>query len=98
MSNERMCKPPIGAMPAYLSATRRIIELAKAIDRTAADYSAGSECRMKNWAKEIILQCDILSNFPFGSPGQETELNIPASLFHAFNNQNQKESDGDANA
>ena len=97
MNNEYVKKPPLGAMPAWFGAARRISELANAINRTATDYSDGDEYRMKNWAKEIMMECDILSNFPLGSPGQE-EINIPASLFHAFNNQNQKESDGDANA
>lgn len=95
MNNEYVKKPPLGAMPAWLGATRRIVELAKAIDRTATEYSDGDEYRMKNWAKEIMIQCDILSDFP---PGSEPIVPIPAMLFHAFDNQNQKESDGDANA
>jgi len=95
MNNEYVKKPPLGATPAWLGATRRIVELAKAINRTATDYSAGDEYRMKNWAKEIMMQCDILSDFP---PGSEPKVPIPAMLFHALNNQNQKESDGDANA
>lgn len=95
MNNEYVKKPPLRVMPAWFGAARRISELAEAINRTATDYSDGDEYRMKNWAKEIMMQCDILSDFP---PGSEPIVPIPAMLFHSFNNQNQKESDGDANA
>lgn len=64
MNNEYMKKPPLGAMPAWLGATKRIVELAKAIDRTATDYSDGDEYRIRNWAQEIIMQCGILRDLP----------------------------------
>lgn len=82
MSKEIEHKPPLGAMPAWIGAARRIKELAEAISRTAETYSGSGEYRMKNWAKEIIIQCDILSDFP---PGTEQDIPIPNVLFNAFN-------------
>lgn len=90
MSDERLHKPPLGAMPAWISATRRIIELAKAINRNAADYSDGNELLIKKWAEEIRVQCEILSRFP---PGSEPDIPIPEILFRTFNNQKTKEGD-----
>ena len=57
---EQARKPPIGAEPAYVSAAKRIRDLAGAINRTAMEYGIGDEHRMKAWAKEIVMQCEIL--------------------------------------
>ena len=59
---EQARKPPIGAEPAYVSAAKRIRDLAGAINRTAMEYGKGDEQRMKAWAQEIVMQCDILEN------------------------------------
>jgi hypothetical protein len=57
MSNS---KPPIGVEPAWLCASRRISELAKAIARYADDEH-GVERRflIRLWADEIKMQLDI---------------------------------------
>lgn len=52
-------KPPLGATPAWLNARNRIGDLAKAIDRTAAD-PLGDINNIRQWASEILMQCDIL--------------------------------------
>lgn len=61
---ETIRKPPLGAAPANACATRRIRDLAGAINRTAVEYSRGDEYRIRNWAQEIIMQCDILRDLP----------------------------------
>lgn len=61
---EQIRKPPLGTAPANVCATRRIRDLAGAINRTAVEYSRGDEYRIRNWAQEIIMQCDILRDLP----------------------------------
>ena len=56
-------KPPIGVMPYYISATRRIEELADAIKRNAA---TGNYVYVKQWAREIILQIDLFDKMAKG--------------------------------
>lgn len=54
--------PPLGARPAFLSASARITELAEAIARTSSraenyvDY-------IERWAREILAQVNIMREF-----------------------------------
>ena len=53
-------KPPIGVEPAWLCASRRISELAKAIARYADDeHGAARRFLIRIWADEIKMQLDI---------------------------------------
>ena len=53
-------KPPIGVKPAWLCASCRISELAKAIARYADDeHGAERRFQIRLWAGEIIMQLDI---------------------------------------
>lgn len=53
-------KPPVGTAPAWLTASRRIDELCRAIkDYSDAKPTNGTE-KMREWAHEIILQCDLI--------------------------------------
>lgn len=50
-------KPPIGVIPCALVAENRIYGLAEAIVRSEIPYNVDL---IKTWAKEIILQCDLV--------------------------------------
>ncbi len=50
-------KPPLGACPYYIVAEDRIHELTAAIERSNALHNSKN---IKQWAKEIILQCDLI--------------------------------------
>ncbi len=52
-------KAALGTVPADLCAWFRIKDLAEAIIRQAED-NHGSTSLSKNWAREIIMQCDII--------------------------------------
>lgn len=53
-------KPPIGTKPYWIGASKRISELCEAIKRYT-DYSAArSTDLIKLWAKEIVMQCEII--------------------------------------
>ncbi len=53
-------KPPIGVEPAWLCASRRISELAKAIARYADDeHGMTRRFLIRLWANEIQMQLDI---------------------------------------
>lgn len=53
-------KPPIGVEPAWLCASRRICELAKAIERYADDeHGAARRFQIRLWADEIKMQFDV---------------------------------------
>lgn len=54
-----MERPLIGVPPHYVVAQSRISSLAQAIDRFAGANKPDTEL-IKNWAKEIIAQCDLL--------------------------------------
>lgn len=56
-------KPPLGAKPAAICAWSRIGELAAAIER---NYQAanGNVWLCKQWAQEIVAQCEIIQRFP----------------------------------
>lgn len=49
----------MGVPPYYVVAQSRISSLAQAIDRFAEVDNLNTEL-IKNWAKEIIAQCDLL--------------------------------------
>lgn len=52
-------KPPLGAEPYYVAAAQRILELAQAIER-ASEEIRNYPGHVSLWAKEIIIQCDVL--------------------------------------
>lgn len=54
-----MERPLMGVPPHYVVAQSRISSLAQAIDRFAEVDNPNTEL-IKNWAKEIIAQCDLL--------------------------------------
>lgn len=54
-----MERPPIGAAPYYIVAVSRISSLAQAIDRFIGISNSDTEL-IKKWAKEIIVQCDLI--------------------------------------
>ena len=48
---------PIGVKPYYVATSERIYELSKAIN----NYSTTADTdKMRRWAEEIILQCDMV--------------------------------------
>lgn len=53
-------KPPIGAVPAFICAEERIRDLAGAISRASKSADYTSEVTM--WAREIIMQCNIINS------------------------------------
>ena len=53
-------KPPIGAIPAFICAEERIRDLTGAISRAAESVDNTSEITM--WAREIIMQCNIIDS------------------------------------
>lgn len=55
-------KPPLGASPAYITAERRIKELADAISRTS-EAGRNYTGTITMWANEIIAQCRIINDF-----------------------------------
>lgn len=52
-------KPPLGASPAYITAEKRIKELADAISRTS-EHGRSYPGHITLWAKEIIWQCALM--------------------------------------
>lgn len=55
-------RAPLGTEPYYIAADRRVIALAKAIERYATLAERGKTKIMREWAKEIICQCDLIDN------------------------------------
>lgn len=53
-------KPPLGVKPAWLSAWERVSKLAAAIQRQCNDAPHGNYRFCREWAREIVMQCDIL--------------------------------------
>lgn len=53
-------KPPIGVIPAFICAEERIRDLAGAISRASKSADYTSEITM--WAREIIMQCNIIDS------------------------------------
>jgi hypothetical protein len=49
--------PPLGATPYYITIEKRIQELSGLIGRSKIPYDTDL---IKAWAKEIILQCDLV--------------------------------------
>lgn len=64
---ERTEKPPIGTAPSWIVAGKRMEALSAAIERYAG---AGVVIRgtdtIRKWAKEIILQCDLVDSMEGG--------------------------------
>lgn len=52
-------RQPIGAKPAYIAAGDRIDDLARAIIRYA-HFGGDAPNSIRRWAKEIVLQCDLI--------------------------------------
>lgn len=52
-------KPPQGCMPYYVAACYRIEELSEAIQRNSHTVCV-EYFRIREWAKEIEMQCDII--------------------------------------
>ena len=64
-------KPALGVEPAWLHAWSRIADLVDAIERQY--YSQDMDAApVKKWAREIILQCEIIEKFPIRT-GKDTE-------------------------
>ena len=55
-------KPPLGCAPSYIPASERIQNLAEAIYRHGA-FAEHNTGHIKKWAREIIVQCDIIEEF-----------------------------------
>ena len=55
-------KPALGAKPAHIVAWDRISELTKAIGRQFNEGEMNTEL-VKKWAREIIMQCNIIDEF-----------------------------------
>lgn len=53
-------KPPIGVPPYWIVARDRIIELCGAIERNATYSTRETADAIKIWAKEIMLQCNLI--------------------------------------
>lgn len=62
-------RPPLGAAPFYIQASIRIGELSEAIH----NYSTTSEVdKIKEWAEEIVLQCDLIETMRKNRRGENT--------------------------
>ena len=55
-------KPELGCKPYYVASGERIYELAAAITRYAENIDTEYE-RIKEWAEEIKMHCDIANKF-----------------------------------
>jgi len=53
-------KPPLGVKPYWMVAWSRISDLAEAIERQYEDANGNAEL-VELWAREIVLQCQILN-------------------------------------
>lgn len=53
-------KPALGVMPCWLHTQNRICELAEAISKNAVSVHRSKTDLIRLWAKEILLQCDLL--------------------------------------
>lgn len=60
MDQTQPSKPPLGVKPYWMVAWSRISDLAEAIERQYEDASGNAEL-VELWAREIILQCQILN-------------------------------------
>ena len=56
--SENTQRPPVGAAPYYIQAAFRIEALGEAIQKYS---STDNLYKIKEWASEIILQCDLIS-------------------------------------
>lgn len=60
--SENTQRPPVGAAPYFIQAGIRIGELGEAISK----YSTTAEIhKIREWASEIILQCDLIREMKF---------------------------------
>ena len=59
MDQTQQSKPPLGVKPYWLVAWNRISDLTEAIERQYEDENGNTEL-VELWAKEIVLQCQIL--------------------------------------
>lgn len=59
MNEHQLSKPPLGVKPYWMVAWSRISDLAEAIERQYEDENGNTEL-VELWAREIILQCQIL--------------------------------------
>ncbi len=53
-------KPPLGCKPGWLVSQERILELSEAIGRYAIAVGTSKTDMIREWATEILLQCDLL--------------------------------------
>lgn len=53
-------KRPLGVPPYYINVSARIAELSEAIYRYAGEPMRSSTPLIKEWAKEIVAQCDLV--------------------------------------
>lgn len=65
-------KPPLGVRPAWFTAWRRIGELAEGILRQYECSDARADLCEK-WAKEIVMQCEIIEQFREKSHGPDND-------------------------
>lgn len=59
MDQTKQSKPPLGVKPYWMVAWSRISDLIEAIERQYEDANGNAEL-VELWAREIILQCQIL--------------------------------------
>ena len=61
-------KPPIGAPPYWYIGRERIMELCRAIEEYAVYSTLESVGTMKMWAKEIVMQCEMIEKMKEEDP------------------------------
>ncbi len=65
---QELGKPPIGAQPYWYIGRERIMELCRAIEEYAVYSTLESVGTMKMWAKEIVLQCEMIEKMKEEDP------------------------------
>ncbi|BDZ81393.1 hypothetical protein [Claveliimonas bilis] len=65
---QELGKPPIGAPPYWYIGRERITELCRAIEEYAVYSTLESAGTMKMWAKEIVMQCEMIEKMKEEDP------------------------------
>jgi len=65
-------------VPAFITAGKRIRELADAISNTASQGDVKDADRMRSWATEIVMQCDIMKSVPFETKPKRDDTYVTA--------------------
>lgn len=60
MDQTQQSKPPLGVKPYWMVSWSRISDLVEAIERQYEDASGNAKL-VELWAREIVLQCQILN-------------------------------------